>query len=330
MIQLKQIFLASLLIGVTQTVVAQFSKTKEPFAHTFSIVARDEKTGEIGVGVQSHWFSVGTVVSWGEAGAGVVATQSFVNKSFGPKGLQLMKEGLSATEVLDRLLGEDEGREMRQVAMIDARGGIANFTGSLCIDHAGHLSGENYSVQSNMMLTDKVNKAMATAFESSKDQPLAERILAALEAAQTAGGDIRGQQSAAILVVPALSQGRPWDERKVDLRVDDHQAPLQELKRLLAVHRAYDHMNNGDLAVEKGDMKKAMEEYNLAMKLSPANLEMQYWTAITLANNKRVNEAAAMLQKIYQKDKNWRELTKRLPKARLLSVTQAELDLLTK
>ncbi|MEO7307795.1 MAG: DUF1028 domain-containing protein [Ferruginibacter sp.] len=304
---------------------AQFFKKDAGLAHTFSIVARDPVTGEMAVGVQSHWFSVGTAVSWGEAGVGVVATQSFVNKSYGIKGLELMKKGNTAPDALKELLAADEGREVRQVAMIDVNGNVNAYTGKNCIDHAGNIVGKNYSVQSNMMLTDKVNAAMSKAFEGSEGKPLAERVLLALKAAQAVGGDIRGKQSAAILVVAGKSTGQPWNERLIDLRVDDHKTPLDELDRLLRLYRAYEHMDKGDLATEKNDMKLAMKEYGAAMKMFPENLEMQYWTAITLANNKKVMDASKLLQKIYAKDANWRELTKRLPKVNLLNVTEADL-----
>lgn len=309
---------------------AQFFRKDKGLAHTFSIVARDPVTGEIAVGVQSHWFSVGTAVSWGEGGVGVVATQSFVNKSYGLKGLALMKAGKTAAEALQQLLKEDEGREVRQVAMLDSKGNVSAHTGKNCIDFAEHITGTNFSVQSNMMLTNKVCTAMAKSFEGSSGKPLAERVVLCLHAAQVAGGDIRGKQSAALLVVKGTSEGKPWDERLIDLRVDDSNDPLKELARLLTVYRAYDHMNNGDLFVEKGDMKQAMNEYSAAMKMFPQNLEMKYWTAITLANNKKISEAAVMLQKIYSKDPHWRELTKRLPKAGLLSVSEPELSLLLK
>jgi uncharacterized Ntn-hydrolase superfamily protein len=312
------------------TASAQFFKKDAELAHTFSIVARDPVTGEMAVGVQSHWFSVGTAVSWGEAGVGVVATQSFVNKSYGLKGLELMKKGKTAPEALKELLAAVEGREVRQVAMIDVNGNVNSYTGKSCIDYAGNIVGKNYSVQSNMMLTDKVNNAMSKAFEGSEGKPLAERVLIALKAAQAVGGDIRGKQSAVILVVAGKSTGQPWNERLIDLRVDDNKAPLDELDRLLRLYRAYEHMDKGDLATEKNDMKLAMEEYGAAMKMFPENLEMQYWTAITLANNKKVAEASKLLQKIYAKDANWRELTKRLPKVNLLNVSEADLKELIK
>lgn len=312
------------------TVSAQFFKKESGLAHTFSIVARDPVTGEMAVGVQSHWFSVGTAVSWGEAGVGVVATQSFVNKSYGPKGLELMKKGITAPDALKELLAVDEGREVRQVAMIDVKGNVNAFTGKNCIDYASNIVGKNYSVQSNMMLTNNVCEEMSKAFLGSEGKPLAERILISMQAAQAVGGDIRGKQSAAILVVAGKSAGQPWNERLIDLRVDDHKAPLAELDRLLRLYRAYGHMDKGDLATEKNDMKLAMEEYSAAMKMFPKNLEMQYWTAITLANNKKIAEASKLLQKIYKKESNWRELTRRLPKVNLLTVSDADLKELLK
>lgn len=305
---------------------AQVYKQDNPLAHTFSIVARDSATGELGVAVESHWFSVGTAVSWAEAGVGAIATQSFTNKSFGIRGLELLKSGLTAQQAFDKLLSDDEGREVRQVAIVDTKGNVATHTGKNCIQYATHIQGSSYSVQSNMMLTPNVSKAMSASIESTKGKPLGERLLLALEAAQKAGGDIRGQQSAALLVVPGKSEGKPWDERTVDLRVDDNPQPIKELRRLYSVHQAYQHMNNGDLAVEKNDMTTAMNEYNAAMKMFPQNLEMQYWTAITLANNKQVEKAIPMLKKIYAKDRNWQELTRRLPKVNLLTVSQAELQ----
>lgn len=322
-----KIILFLLFTGLTfqPQVSAQFFKKDAGFAHTFSIVARDEMTGEMAVGVQSHWFSVGTAVSWGEGGVGVVATQSFVNKSYGGNGLELMKQGKTASDALATLLAVDEGREVRQVAMIDVNGNVNAFTGKNCIDFAGHLVGKNYAVQSNMMLTAEVNQAMAKAFESNAEKPLAERVLLSLQAAQSVGGDIRGKQSAALLVVSSRGTGQVWKDRLIDLRVDDNTAPLDELDRLLRLYRAYEHMDKGDLATEKNDMKLAMEEYGAAMNMFPENLEMQYWTAITLANNKNIKQAVAMLQAIYKIDANWRALTKRLPKVNLLTVSAADL-----
>ncbi len=309
---------------------AQNTKPNDPLAHTFSIVARDAKTGEIAVAVQSHWFSVGTAVSWGEAGVGVVATQSFTNKSFGIRGLELLKQGKSPQEAMDVLLSDDEGRDFRQVAILDIKGRVATHTGKSCIDYAGHANGENFSVQANMMLNDKVVPAMENAWKENSEMSLAERMVAVLQAAQNAGGDIRGKQSAALLVFAAEASGEPWNDKLIDLRVDDFENPIQEIDRLLKVFRAYEHMNQGDLYVEKNEMKSAMDEYNAAMKMFPENLEMQYWTAITLANNKQTERASEMLQNIYKKDSNWRELTKRLPKVGLLNVSEKDLKELTR
>ncbi|MGR3809280.1 DUF1028 domain-containing protein [Jiulongibacter sp. NS-SX5] len=310
---------------------AQFFKKNDGLAHTYSIVAIDSASGLMGVGVQSHWFSVGNVVAWAKSGVGVVATQSFVNKSFGPKGLAMMESGLSAKETLEVLLKNDPGREVRQVGMIDKNGVVTSHTGANCIDYAGHITGKNYSVQANMMLEGTVPSAMSKSFESSEGENLAERILMALQAAQSTGGDIRGKQSAAIRVVKINSTGEPWnDDYVVDLRVDDHQDPIGEIARLLKVQRAYEYMNAGDLFVEENHMEEAMSAYNSAMQMFPENLEMQYWTAITLANNGNTKKASAMLQKIYAQDQNWRELTRRLPKVGLLQVSAENLKELLK
>ncbi len=309
---------------------AQIMKPNDPLAHTFSIVARDAKTGEMAVAVQSHWFSVGTGVSWGEAGVGVVATQSFTNKSFGIRGLKLLKEGKTPQEAMDILLSDDEGRDFRQVAILDRQGRVATHTGKSCIDFAGHANGNNFSVQANMMLNDKVVPAMEKAWKEHAEMPLAERMVAVLKAAQNAGGDIRGKQSAALLIVAPEATKEPWNDKLLDLRVDDSENPIKEIDRLLKVFRAYEHMNQGDLYVEKNEMKKAMDEYNAAMKMFPENLEMQYWTAITLANDKQIERAAEMLQNIYKNDENWRELTRRLPKVGLLNVSEKDLKELLK
>ena len=309
---------------ITISVQAQVYSTKQPLVHTFSIVARDEKTGEMAVGVQSHWFSVGTSVPWAEAGVGAVATQSFVDKSYGPKALNLLKSGFTAQEALDSLTKADAGREVRQVALIDNKGNVATHTGKNCIQVAKHIKGNQFSVQSNMMLGDQVCEYMVKAFIQNSAKPLSERVLLALEAAQKAGGDIRGMQAAALIMVPGKNT-EIWNNKSVDLRVDDAAKPLRELRRLYTVHLAYQHMNNGDLAVEKNNMPLAMTEYKAAMQLFPDNLEMQYWTAITLVNNKQLSKAIPLLRSIFTKDKNWKELTRRLPPVGLLTVTPEDL-----
>jgi len=307
---------------------AQHFFGKEPLAHTYSIVAYDSITGNMGVAVQSHWFSVGPLVAWGEAGIGVVATQSFVNPEFGPKGLALLKSGLTPQEALDSLLSADEGRAVRQVAILNNKGVAAVHTGEKCIQSAGHILGSNYSVQANLMKNDKVWRAMSIAFEKSYNLPLAERLVVALEAGQGVGGDIRGRQSAAILVVKAQSTGKVWNDNLVDLRVEDHKTPVKELKRLLKIHRAYEHMNQGDLAVEKGDIEKAMEEYNAAREMFPDNEEMKYWTAVTLANVGKLADALPLFKEVFSKNENWRILTPRLIDNQLLTVSEEDLDVI--
>ncbi|MCF8239901.1 MAG: DUF1028 domain-containing protein [Melioribacteraceae bacterium] len=306
---------------------AQFFNSESPFAHTYSIVARDEISGEMGVAVQSHWFSVGSIVAWGEAGVGVVATQSFVNPSFGPIGLQLLKEGLTPAEAVNKLTAEDNGRDFRQLAILNKAGQIAAYTGNKCIQPAGHRVGSNYSVQANMMKNDKVWSAMAKAFEETEG-PLAERMVAALEAAQNAGGDIRGKQSASILVVRGESTGKIWDDRLIDLRVEDHPEPVKEIKRLLQIYRAYEHMNRGDVAVETGNMKKAMEEYSAAEAMFPGNEEMKYWRAITLINNGEFEKGLEILKWVFNKNKDWKELTPRLIPSGLLEVSEEQLNII--
>ena len=293
--------------------------------HTYSIVARDPKTGEMGVAVQSHWFSVGSNVAWAEAGVGAVATQSFIDPSYGRNGLDLMRGGAAADEALKTLLAKDEGRDVRQVAMIDAVGRVAAHTGAKCIEAAGDRVGAGYSVQANLMSNATVWPAMARAFESARGD-LADRMLAALDAAQAAGGDIRGRQSAALVVVKAESTGKPWADRLFDLRVDDHPEPLKELRRLVRLQRAYNHMNAGDAAVERKDNVGALREYAAAEALVPDNIEMVYWHAVALANMNRVEEALPLFRRVFAADPNWRTLTPRLVKSGILPDDKKMLD----
>ena len=292
--------------------------------HTYSIVARDAATGELGVAVQSHWFSVGSIVSWAEAGVGAVATQSFVDPAYGPLGIDMMRNGKTARQALDGLLASDPGEAVRQVAMVDAKGNVAVHTGKKCIPAAGHMSGEQFSVQANLMANDRVWPAMAKAFRETKGA-LADRMLAALDAAQAAGGDIRGKQSAAILIVSGTPTGKSWVDRKIDLRVEDHPEPLKELRRLVSVHRAYERMNNGDVAVEKGDIEGALREYRAAESLLPNNVEVQYWSAVSLANAGRLEESLPLFRAVFMREPAWVELTARLPKVDLLKVDEAAL-----
>jgi uncharacterized Ntn-hydrolase superfamily protein len=257
-------------------------------------------------------------VPWAEAGVGAVATQSFAEPSYGPKGLDLIRSGKSAAEALKELIAADSGKAVRQVAMIDSRGRVAVHTGNRCIDCAGHRKGRGYSVQANLMLNDKVPGAMAEAFEKARGD-LAERMMVTLEAAQKVGGDIRGKQSAAMIVVKAKSSGKPWMDRIVDLRVEDSLEPLKELRRLLKLSKAYNHMDAGDAAMEKNDVAKAMKEYGAAMNLCPDNIEIAFWSAFTLAAKGKGDKALPIFRKVFKADKNWVEVLKRLPKAGLIS-----------
>jgi uncharacterized Ntn-hydrolase superfamily protein len=288
-----------------------------PLAHTFSIVARDPVTGSLGVAVQSHWFSTGSLVTWAEAGVGAIATQSMVEVSYGPLGLDSLRSGKSASETLEELLAKDEGRDLRQVAMVDNNGQVATHTGKRCIAKAGHVNGEGFSTQANMMLNDTVWPAMADAFRNSQG-PLEDRLLLALEAAQRVGGDIRGQQSAAMLVVEGKSSGKPWEGIRVDLRVEDHPTPIDELKRLVNVHKAYRLMNTGDVFLGKKQIAEALEAYHGAAAMLPGQIELPFWQAVTLADLGRLDEALPIFADVFRTDPNWAELLRRLPVAGLI------------
>jgi uncharacterized Ntn-hydrolase superfamily protein len=288
-----------------------------PLAHTFSIVARDQATGALGVAVQSHWFSTGSLVTWAEAGVGAIATQSMVEVSYGPLGLESIRAGKSTSETLKNLLTADEGRELRQVAMVDQEGCVATHTGKRCIASAGHITGEGFSVQANMMLHSTVWPAMADAYRASAG-PLEDRLLVALVAAQSAGGDIRGQQSAAILVVEGKSTGKAWEGIRVDLRVEDHPTPIEELKRLVNVQKAYRLMNTGDDLLGKKQVAEALEAYHEAAAMLPGQIELPFWQAVTLADLGRLDEALPIFTEIFRADPNWAELLRRLPAAGLI------------
>jgi uncharacterized Ntn-hydrolase superfamily protein len=317
---LTVIFLSQYLLTM-----AQFFDREEGLKHTYSIVARDEASGELGVAVQSHWFSVGSVVAWAKPGVGAVATQAMANISLGPKSLELLSKGMSPQEAMQQLLAADPGAAFRQLAILDAEGNSATHTGSNCIAFAGHANGKNYSVQANMMLTDSVVAAMDKAWHASSGKPLAERMLMVLEAAESVGGDIRGKQSACLLVVKGEATPNVWEEKVVDLRVDDHAQPLEELRRLWNVHSAYQFMNDGDVFMEKGDIPAAVKAYSSAMQLMPDNPEMPYWSAITLAQNGQMEEAMRLLKPVFNADPNWKELTRRLPVTGLLKLNEEDL-----
>ncbi len=287
--------------------------------HTFSIVARDPQTGEMGVAVQSHWFSVGSIVTWAEAGVGAVATQSFVDPGYGFKGLELMRTGMPAPQALDQLVKADKQPDGRQVAMIDGSGRVSAYTGKSAIEAAGHRVGREFAVQANMMANAKVWPAMASAFETGRGD-LADRLLAALEAGQAAGGDVRGRQSAAILIVKAKGSGRPWAgaDRVFDLRVEDHPQPIRELARLVRLQRAYAHANRGDELMTEQKVAEALNEYAAASAIAPEVLELPFWHAVTLASIGKEAEAAPLFRAVFAKEPQWLTLLPRLPAAGLL------------
>jgi uncharacterized Ntn-hydrolase superfamily protein len=284
---------------------------------TYSIVARDPSSGELGVAVQSHFFSVGSLVTWGEAGVGAVATQSMVEPAYGPRGLALMRGGASAPAALHQLLAEDAQEASRQVAMVDRGGRVAVHTGTRCIAHAGHAVGDQVSAQANIMERDTVPAAMIGAYEAASGEPLAERLMAALDAAEAEGGDLRGRQSAALLVVAGRGGGTPVDDRPVELRVEDHAGPLGELRRLLDLHRAYGLATEGDELAAAGDTDGALAAYEAAHRSQPDNLELAFWHGAALAAEGRADEAAQLMRPAFEANPGWVELLKRLPAAGL-------------
>ncbi len=275
---------------------------------TYSIVARDADTGELGVAVQSHWFSVGSVVPWAEPGVGAVATQSIAEPAYGPRLLGLLRRGESPSNALQGLLDADPQAPVRQVAVVDAGGRAAVHTGERCIPYAGDAQGEGFSAQANMMASPRVWRAMAEAFVEAGGS-LARRLLHALEAGEGAGGDVRGRQSAALIVVGP--EGEAW-RRAVDLRVEDAAEPLDELARLLDLHEAYDLANQADELAGKGDHDGAGERFRRASELSPDNPELLFWGGMGLAHQGNVELAVQLVRRAIEINQGWQELLARL------------------
>ncbi len=296
----------------------------QPVACTYSIVARDPATGQMGVAVQSHYFSVGSAAPWAEAGVGAVATQSLVLMDYGPNGLALMKQGKTAQQALDALLKADEHNEGRQVAMVDAKGNVAVYTGAKCIPDAGHVTGDQFSCEANLMANDKVWPAMKAAYETAQGD-FAERLMQTLEAAEAVGGDIRGRQSAAIIVVKAQSSGKPWNDRIVDLRVEDDPHPLQELRRLLRLRRAYNLEDQGDNFIAGKKSAEAVKAYAAATVLAPDVVELQFWAAQALYTTGQEAEGRALFKRVFAKEARWVPLVRRLVKAGLFPDDPAKL-----
>lgn len=275
---------------------------------TYSIVARDQDTGELGVAVQSHWFAVGPKVPWARPGVGAVATQSNVRVEYGPEALELLAAGAGAVDALAQLTAADPGAATRQVAIVDARGGVAAHTGSACMDFAGHVRGEQVSCQANIMANETVWGSMLEAFATAAG-PLASRLIAALDAAEAAGGDIRGRQSAALLVVPA--EGEAW-ETVVSLRVEDHPEPLVELRRLLDLHHAYEQAGIGDELTGEGLHAQAASHYAQAARLAPGNHELLFWSGLGTALSGDVDRGVELVREAISLHPGWAELLPRL------------------
>ena len=292
---------------------------------TYSIVAIEKKTKQMGVAVQSHWFSVGSVVSWGEAGVGVVATQAFVEVSYGPLGIALMRAGKSPHQALKSLLAGDDKANVRQVAMLDASGNIAAHTGRTCLPEAGDKRGEEASAQANLMASRNVWPAMISAFERSRGT-LAQRLMESLEAAEKEGGDRRGRQSAAMLIVSTKPHVDPWKGRLLDLRVEDHKNPLAELRRLLRIHEAYDHANRGDELVTYGKFEAAVKEYGLASRAAPELEELKFWEGVTLLDKGDVRRATPLLKDAFDAREDWKKVLSLLPKYGLLRAKRSTIE----
>jgi uncharacterized Ntn-hydrolase superfamily protein len=271
---------------------------------TYSLVAFDPATGECGVAVQSHWFSVGSLVTWGEPGVGAVATQANVEVAYGPRGVARMRAGASAPEALVELLAADELAGVRQVAMVDAHGGVGAHTGADCMSFCGQELANHHSAQGNLMATDRVWGEMSAAFEACEGS-LAERLLDALDAGEAAGGDVRGRQSAAILVVPA--EGEPW-ERVVELRVEDDPEPLVELRRLVALKAAYVQAAEGDELQGRGDHEAAAVKYIEAWEMAPDCEELTFWASLSLIRLGDVDQGLPLLRRTVAAHAGWTQL----------------------
>jgi uncharacterized Ntn-hydrolase superfamily protein len=283
-----------------------------PLAATFSIVARDTTTGEIGVGVSSHWFSVGTSVPWAEAGVGAVATQSFVEKAYGPNLLARMRRGERATDALVAELEADTLRAVRQVLVIDAKGNCGAHTGERCMPFAGHHVGRTYACAGNLLLSPDTWDRMGKAFENAQGQ-LGARILAALEEGQAAGGDARGKQSAALIVYKMVDPDNPWKNKTVDLRVEDNANPVYELGRLYTLHLAYTLADQGDESFAKKDFATALRFYDAAVDLAPGSDEILFWRGSMKSATGDFSGAADDVGQAIYLNERWKPLIARLP-----------------
>lgn len=294
---------------------------------TYSIVAYDFETRELGVAVQSRYFSVGSVVPWAEAGVGAIATQSFVNVSYGPKGLELLKKGLTAEEVVARLVGADEGRDYRQLGVVDAKGNAAAFTGAKCLEWAGSKTGKGYSVQGNILASGEVLMAMAEAYESTTGS-LAERLVAALEAGERAGGDARGSQSSALLVVKEGCGRGGYGDRLIDLRVEDHPDPVGELKRLLDLHKVYYLIDEAESKFTQGKLDEAVLHIEEALKINPRCDDAYLDLGLICLRAKKLDDAAEAFRKAVEINPKIVSVIRQIPKLGLVDVPEGFMRML--
>lgn len=322
----KLVLICLLLSTVTSLNASDFAKPVQPVS-TYSIVCYDPESGQFGAAVQSHWFKVADVI-WAEPGVGVVATQSLADFSYGPLGLEMMRYGKSSQEALEGVIASDPNYDVRQVAMIDSDGNVSAHTGRNCIAEAGHSVGQFYSVQANLMKKNTVWEAMAEAYETAEGD-LADRMMAALEAAQAEGGDIRGKQSAAMIVVSGDPSGVEWRDKLVDIRVDDAPEPLVELRRLLNITRAYNYMNEGDQYIAEGEFEKASESYGRASELAEDNPEILFWYAVALVTAEEVEMSLPIFKEVFDMDENWRVLVPRLVESELLPDDDELIEMIT-
>ena len=295
----------------------QAKRLRRFLASTFSIVAFDPSAKDLGVAVQSRYFSVGSAVPWAESGVGAVATQSCVNAPYGPRGLQLLKKGLTVEEVIHRLTKEDKERDYRQLGVIDSHGNAQAFTGKKCQEWAGSKVGKNFAAQGNILAGEDVVKNMGRRFESTKGD-LAERLVAALEGGEEGGGDARGRQSAALLVVRRGSGPGGYGDRYIELRVEDHSNPIAELKRLLDLHHVYSLIGQGKDELMKGDFKTALATLKKAISLNQKIDDAHIDLGIVNMKLGEKKEAISAFKEAFRLNPNMKKVIKRFPKAGLM------------
>ena len=285
--------------------------SQERPVHTYSIVAIDKESGQMGGAVQSHWFSVGSLVLWADPGVGIVATQSFVRPEYGPELLNMFSRGVSPQLALNMLLKKDSEQNVRQIGAVDTKGRSVTFTGKDCIIYASGLQGDGYAIQANIMANPGVPEAMEKAYLSTEGS-LADKLYAALVAAENIGGDLRGKQSAAMLVVPLDRVDNLLSSKIYDIRVDDSPDPLSDLDRLMRIQKAYIFANEGDVLAAEGKLQEALDAYNKASELYPENVELLFWGAVILCTDDKFDIAKPMFEKIFKADPDLREMIPRL------------------